>query len=119
MEEGKKAKKKPGRPERSQKRETHFGFFATKVEGTLIREKAKRSGLRPAEYLRDIAINSKPRPKATEEEIKLYRDITGMANNLNQLTKEAHQQNLPLLVPRIMKTLEEINKTLKWLESKN
>lgn len=118
MEE-KKEIKKGGRPPKIIKRESKMGFNATKVERTVIQEKAKKTGLRVADYLRDLALKGKPRQMATAEELKLYRDIAGMANNLNQLTKEAHQQNLPALVPRVLKTLEEINKALKALDNKN
>lgn len=119
MEEEKKQKKKGGRPPKTQEREHHFGFFATPVEQTVIREKAKRAGLRPADYLRDLAMHGKPRPRPSAEELQLYRDLTGMANNLNQLTKEAHQQNLPILVPRVLRILEEVNNALKKIRDDN
>lgn len=108
-----KAKNVGGRPRKKTKRETKMGFNATAVEHTLIQEKAKRAGLRPADYLRDLALKGKPRPMPSPEQLQLYRDITGIANNLNQLTKEAHKQNLPALAGRVLKTLDETAKTLK------
>ncbi len=106
-------KHKGGRPRKAVKRESKLGFNATPVERLVIQEKAKRSGLRIADYLRDIAMQGKVRPKPSPEELKLHRDLTGAANNLNQLVKEAHKQNLAVMVPKILRTLEEVTKTLK------
>ena len=108
-----KARNKGGRPTKAVKRETKLGFNATAVEYLVIQEKAKRSGLRIADYLRDIAMQGKVRAKPTPEELKLYRDLTGVANNLNQLAKEAHKQNLAVMVPKILRTLEEVTNALK------
>ena len=97
-----------------------MGFNATLVEHAVILEKAKKYGLRPADYLRDLAMKGKPRHMATTEEMQLYRDITGIANNLNQLTKEAHRQNLSALVPKLLRILDETSKTLNVIrDNKN
>jgi hypothetical protein len=72
-----------------------------------------------ADYLRDIALKGKPRAKLTPEELQLYRDLTGIANNLNQLTKEAHLQRLAVLVPKVMKVLDEASKTMKKIRDDN
>ncbi len=104
---------KGGRPTKAVKRESKMGFNATATERLVIQEKAKRSGLRLADYLRQIAMQGKARARPTPEELQLYRDLTGVANNLNQLTKAAHQQNLSVMVPRLLKTLEEVTNALK------
>jgi hypothetical protein len=102
-----------GRPTKAVRRDTKLEFHATAIERLVIQEKAKRAGLRLADYLRQIAMQGKARARPTPEELQLYRDLTGAANNLNQLTKLAHQQNLSVMVPRLLKTLEEVTKTLK------
>jgi len=119
MEEAKKKKSTGGRPAKKVKREFLMGFNATAVEKTVIQEKAKRAGLRVADYLRDLAMRGKVRSKASLEEVKLYRDLTGAVNNLNQLVKEAHKQNLPSLIPKVLKTLDELTKLKKSLDHIN
>jgi len=119
MEDEKKKKNIGGRPTKKVKREFKMGFNATAVEKTVIQEKAKRAGLRPADYLRDLAMRGKVRNKASMEEVKLYRDLTGAVNNLNQLVKEAHKQNLPSLIPKVLKTLDELTKLKKSLDHKD
>lgn len=118
MEE-KKTKGKGGRPPKNQKRENKLSFNATLAEKTLILAKAQRSGLRLADYLRDIALKGKVRNIATPEEIQQYRELTGIANNLNQLTKEAHKQNMAYVLPKLLTTISAINKTLESLDNKN
>ena len=117
--EEKKERNKGGRPLKNLKRESKMGFNATKIERTVIQQKAKNSGLRVADYLRDIAMKGKPRYKPTAEELGLYRDLAGMANNLNQIATEAHRQNLPALVPKTLKLYNEINKLIEILGYKN
>ena len=119
MEEEKKKKGKGGRPPKAQERSHHFGFFATPTEKVLIEAKAKMNGVRPATYLRDLALKGKVRPIASPGEVQLFRDLTGMANNLNQLTKEAHQSHLAVVVPRILRALEEVNNLIKRFDHKN
>ena len=47
-----------------------------------------------AEYIRDSALNSEVAQQPLEAVTKDYRMLVGMANNLNQLTKMAHQQGI-------------------------
>lgn len=96
-----------------------MSFNATLTEKTLLLAKAQRSGLRLADYLRDIALKGKVRNVATPEEIQQYRELTGIANNINQLTKEAHKQNFAFIVPKLLKSLDELHKTLENIDSKN
>lgn len=119
MEEKKKERNKGGRPKKSNKRERKFGFYATLSEGAIIDAKAKRSGLRPADYIRDIAVNGKVRTLPTPEEIQWYKDLSGVCNNLNQLTKEAHKQNLAFVVPKLLNSIDEIHKHMKTYDSKS
>ena len=118
MEEEKK-KNKGGRPAKKLKRDSKMGFNATLVERTVIQAKAKQSGLKAADYLRDLALRGKLRQVPTAEELQLFRDLSGVANNLNQLTKEAHQQNLSALVPKVLRTLDEIHHLIKHLDHKD
>jgi len=120
MEKEKPARKnKGGRPTKTVRRDTKLEFHATAIERLVIQEKAKRSGLRIADYIRDIVMQGKPRTKPTPAEHQLYRDLSGVAKNLNQLTKEAHKQNLAVLVPRLLRTLDEVTNALKQLKDDN
>lgn len=119
MEEKKKERNKGGRPKKEVARTHKMGFNATPLEFDRIKGKAYQAGLKVADYLRDCALRAKPRKTLSEEQRKHYQVLAGLANNLNQLTKEAHKQNLPSLAPILLRTLNEINTTLKQMQHDN
>ena len=45
-------------------------------------------------YIRQAAINGKITAKLDDQERQFVRQLVGIANNLNQLTKKAHQEGL-------------------------
>ena len=54
----------------------------------------KRQGMSKSEWVRKSAILRKITPRFTEEQLKAFRASTGASNNLNQLTKKAHQSEM-------------------------
>jgi len=102
------------RPTKEIKRTECVTVRFTKAEFRLVQKYAERSGLRLAEFIHDRALGYKIAPRLTEDEIKLYLQLVGMANNLNQLAKQANQREL--LVLEILKTLEHINKAVEKLQ---
>lgn len=121
MEDQAEYKRQPkgGRPKKEESRTHKMGFNATAMEQDRIKGKAEQTGLRVADYLRDCALKGKPRRVATQEEKELYRVLAGAANNLNQLAKQANQQDMPSTLASLFKTLNLINKTLTSLDNQN
>jgi hypothetical protein len=81
-----------------------------------MKEKAGRANLKPSEYIRQIAINGLVKARETDEEMHSVRQLVGMANNLNQLTKLAHSEGLlsiMLIFEKYRKQFDEILKNLK------
>ena len=119
--EEKKEKGKGGRPRKteSQKRSYRIGLRFTKAEKVSLNQKAERAGIGAAQYIRQAALNGIIIPPPGAEELKAYRELTGIANNLNQLTREAHKQNLTMIAPRLLKAMEEVNKIIKSLDNKD
>ena len=85
-------KNKGGRPQltRVEKRSEIFTIKCTPIEKHTIKGKAKMSGVKPAEYIRECAVNGSIKSRLTSEEVKHIRVLAGMANNLNQLAKSAN-----------------------------
>ena len=87
-------KHKGGRPKKAVKKETVTAVRFTKIEYVVVKQKASKAGLRISAYIRQMAVNGKVIPRINEEQSHFVRQLAGMANNLNQLAKKAHQEGL-------------------------
>ena len=93
------------------KRSDFVGYSMTDYETLRIRScKANR---RLAEYIRESALKSEVVQPRTETDMKEFRTLVGMANNLNQLTKMAHQDSIIYLYSPIDKLLVEITNVIR------
>ena len=83
--------------------------------------KAEKAGLNASDYVRQAAKKAqvKAKRKLAPEEIQLINDLSGVANNLNQLTKEAHKQNLAMIAPELLKALKKVNNLLEKFDNDN
>ena len=60
-----------------------------------------------AEYIRGSSLNYRIQPRLTSEQTKIYLQLAGMANNLNQLAKAVNSREI--FTGEILKALEQIN----------
>ncbi len=104
-------KKHGGRPSVSDARRLSKAVtvnFSKKDYETLT-DKSRKAHLRLAEYIRTSALHSEVRQPPTEAEAKDYRALVGMANNLNQLTKLAHQQGISYVFMPLSSLLGDVS----------
>ena len=94
METVKEKKNKAGRPVKTIKREIRACIRFSKAEYFVIRNKASRAGVKVSAYLREIAINAEVKMRLNDEERQFVRQLIGMSNNLNQLTKNSHKEGM-------------------------
>ena len=80
----------------------------SKIDYEILRTRSRKANRRLAEYIRESALQSEVMQPRTEADMKEYRTLVGMANNLNQLTKMAHQDGIIYLYSPIDKLLGEI-----------
>ena len=104
-----------GRPVKAIKREAATGVRFTRAEYFIVKHKAKKAGYRPTQYIRQMAINGKIIAGLSQEEKQFIRQLIGMANNFNQLTKMAHQQKMLTAILHFEKYRNEIDRLLKQL----
>ena len=109
-----KLKSKGGRPLKIVKRESGIRVRLSKTEYYLIEQKAKQAGMKISDWFRQAAKRAKVTGRFTPEEMKMMHTLTGMANNLNQLTKLAHQQGLLVMQRKCRELLSLIDDTLKY-----
>ena len=93
------------------KRSDFVGYSKTDYE--TLRTRSRKANRRLAEYIRESALQSEVVQPRTEADMKEYRTLVGMANNLNQLTKMAHQDSIIYLYSPIDKLLGEITSVIR------
>ncbi len=76
------------------KKESATGIRLTKPEYFIVKHKAQKARLKISAYVRFMAINGKVMQRLNEEERHFVRQLVGISNNLNQLTKKAHQAGI-------------------------
>jgi len=85
----------------------------SKIDYETLRTKSRKANRRLAEYIRESALQSEVVQPRTEADLKEYRTLVGMANNLNQLTKMAHQDSIIYLYSPIDRLLGEITSVIR------
>lgn len=111
--------KKGGRPLKIVKRSRVCMIRLTALEEFAIAGKARNAGVTISDFFRRSAQKAKVVARLTLEEIALYRIITGMANNLNQLTHLAHKDGLLSVQRNCRNLLEELDIALNELKSRD
>lgn len=100
-----------GRPTKSVKRDIIKGIRFTKVEYYVVKQKASKAGKNITAYIRHVSLQQKIQLSLSEEERHFVRQLIGMANNLNQLTKKAHQeglQEIAIVLEQYKKLMDEL-----------
>ncbi len=105
-----------GRPTKTIKRESATGVRFTKVEYFVIKQKALKAGMRVTNYIREMALNGSVITRTSEEERHFIRQLIGTSNNLNQLTKKAHQEGLLTAIMHFEKYRNAIDELLEQLK---
>jgi hypothetical protein len=104
-----------GRPKKVIKRESATGVRFTKAEYFVIKQKALKAGMRITNYIREMSLNGNVTARTSEEERHFIRQLIGISNNLNQLTKKAHQEGLLTAVLHFEKYRNIIDELLQQL----
>lgn len=83
---------KGGRPrkKKGEKKSVTYSAHATAFDALMIEAKRKQSGLCKSEFTLASLLSVKVVARLPEQVMAWLRDIAGMANNINQLAKEAH-----------------------------
>ena len=85
----------------------------SKIDYETLRTRSRKANRRLAEYIRESALKSEVVQPRTETDMKEYRTLVGLANNLNQLTKMAHQDSIIYLYSPIDRLLGEITSVIR------
>ena len=91
---GEQDKKKGGRPPTGRVRKLSKSATVkfSKPSYEVLRLRARKANRKLAEYIRESALNGEVVSGHNAETIAIAKNLIGMANNLNQLTKLSHQR---------------------------
>ena len=93
----------------------------SKIDYETLRTRSRKANRRLAEYIRESALQSEVVQPCTEADLKEYRTLVGMANNLNQLAKLSHQEGIyytSLQLDRLLAEISDIVRTYKQTNKK-
>lgn len=80
-----------GRPTKGEKKlSTSINLKLTGSDYNSVKEKAAELGMTPTQYARELTLKGNIKSRFTLEELDLMRKLAGMANNLNQITRQAN-----------------------------
>ena len=112
--------KKGGRP---RKPDNELRLYPVKVyfdetNYKRLQNKQRRTGVPLSTLVYELAVNGYVRDPFTKEQTAYIRDLSGMANNLNQLAREAHIYHFSHVESRLRNLSERIDKLLINLSEK-
>ena len=113
MENKKKDSPKIGRPAKEKaKLSTSINLKLTESDFKTVKEKAERLGMKATQYVREMTLKGGIKSRFTLEELDQMRKLAGMANNLNQIAKQANKSGFSNSALEVMIISEEIKKLL-------
>jgi hypothetical protein len=112
---GDQQKNKGGAPKKRVKRELIIRIRMTATECFYISSKAKDARMPLSSWIRASAKSAKVIPRLTADERRILWMLAELANNLNQLTKLAHQLGLLRVVRQCEQVIKEVDETFKKL----
>ena len=84
----------------------------SKPDYEMLRRRSKNANRSLAEYIRESAFDSRIVAKHSAEDAAIIRNLTGMANNLNQLTKLSHQTGFYRTKNAVVELLAKLKEVL-------
>ena len=91
----------------------------SKIDYEILRTRSRKANRRLAEYIRESALQSEVVQPRTEADLKEYRTLVGMANNLNQLAKLSHQEGIYYTSLQLDRLLAEISDIVRAYKQAN
>src|SRR5690554_1069855 len=106
-----KPSKKGGRHAKSlaEKRKYRLSLKLNTSEYLQLKSKSKIAGKNRCDFLRELIFSSEIKQQFSKEQNEIFRQITGMANNLNQLVKLAHVQSVWYIEVTAKKLLDDLD----------
>lgn len=104
---------KRGRPTKEKtKLTTSINLKLTEEDFNSVKEKAAKFGMKATQYAREMTLKGSIKSRFTLEELDLMRKVSGMANNLNQIAKQANKSGFSNSAMEVIMITEQIRRLL-------
>lgn len=102
-----------GRPAKiNEKLSCSINLKLTEQDFKSVKEKAEKLGIKASQYAREIVLKGSVKLRFSLEELDLMRKLTGMANNLNQIARQANKSGLTNTAMEVVSITTKIKKLL-------
>jgi hypothetical protein len=82
-----------GRPPKAKKQEVFLGFFVTRAQHFVIRQKVEKADVTFSDYMRQMAVTGFVKAKWTAEEREMVRKLVNISVDINRLAEMAKKQD--------------------------
>ncbi|WP_353123733.1 MobC family plasmid mobilization relaxosome protein [Dysgonomonas capnocytophagoides] len=102
-----------GRPKREKEKLNYsINLKLTEKDFKSVKEKAGKLGMKATQYAREIVLKGSVKLRFSLEDLDLMRKLSGMANNLNQIARQANKSGLANTAMEVISITTKIKKLL-------
>ena len=114
-----KLRKSGGRPKLPdyQKRTICFRIMFNENDYIYVRSKAEQAGLSVNEFCHQAAMNCEIRQRISPEMVSAIRDISGIANNVNQIAHKMNTYGIDAVKQQCIYILKEISNIITQIKN--
>lgn len=102
-----------GRPKKEKtKLSCSINLKLTEKDFNSVKEKAEELGMKATQYAREMVLKGSIKLRFSLEDLDLMRKLSGMANNLNQIARQANKSGLANTAMEVISITTKIKKLL-------
>lgn len=102
-----------GRPKKKkEKLSCSINLKLSEKDFTSMKEKAEKLGMKATQYAREMVLKGSVKLRFSLEDLDLIRKLSGMANNLNQIARQANKSGLANTAMEVISITTKIKKLL-------
>ncbi|EGK02353.1 MobC family plasmid mobilization relaxosome protein [Dysgonomonas gadei] len=102
-----------GRPrKKKEKLSCSINLKLSEKDFNSVKEKAEKLGMKATQYAREMILKGSVKLRFSLEDLDLMRKLSGMANNLNQIARQANKSGLANTAMEVISITTKIKKLL-------
>ncbi|GHV17969.1 mobilization protein [Bacteroidia bacterium] len=107
------AKALRGRPKKKKEKLSYsINLKLSEKDFKSVKEKAEKLGMKATQYAREMVLKGSVKLRFSLEDLDLMRKLSGMANNLNQIARQANKSGLVNTAMEVISITTKIKKLL-------